>query len=254
MTESVIEISNLYFSYDVQPVLEDVNLSVPRGAFLALIGPNGGGKTTLVKIILGLLKPVNGEVRVLGKSPHEVTGHLGYVPQNTQFNRDFPISVLDVVLMGRLARRSIFKRYTGEDARVALEALERVGMADFARSPVGDLSGGQRQRVFIARAIASEPEILFLDEPTSGVDVEWQGNVYRILKELNDHVTIVAVSHDTGVLSSYVKSVACVNRNLFYHDAAEITEEMMRTAYHCPVELLAHGIPHRVLKDHKGDS
>ena len=256
-----IEIHNLWFSYGRQNVLEDVNLLIRRNEFLAVIGPNGGGKTTLVRLILGILRPDRGVVRVFGEAPEKMARRMGYVPQNTHFSKEFPISVLDVALMGRLGRVGRAWRYSPADRRMAEKALDRVGMLSYRDAPINNLSGGQRQRVFIARALITEPGILFMDEPTASVDMEWQANIYTLLKELNEpacqgtcsagrSVTIVVVSHDIGILSSNVKSVACVNRTVFYHDSAEITEEMLEKMYQCPVELIAHGLPHRVLGRH----
>jgi len=245
-----IEIHDLWFSYGRQNVLEDVNLLICRNEFLAVIGPNGGGKTTLIRLILGILRPDRGVVRVFGKAPEKMARRMGYVPQNTHFSKEFPISVLDVTLMGRLGRVGRAWRYSPADRRMAEKALDRVGMLSCRDAPINNLSGGQRQRVFIARALITEPGILFMDEPTASVDTEWQANIYTLLKELNESVTIVVVSHDIGILSSNVKSVACVNRTVFYHDSAEITTEMLERMYQCPVELIAHGLPHRVLGRH----
>ena len=246
----MITVKNLWFSYDAQVILEDVNLTIKQGEFIAVIGPNGGGKTTLIKLILGILKPQRGEITVLGQPPKAAARRMGYVPQNTNISKVFPISVMDVALMGRLGKAGRASRYSEADRRRAEEALDRVGMLEHKKSPVLNLSGGQRQRVFIARALASDPEILFMDEPTASVDQEWQAQIYNLLKELNKSITIVVVSHDISILSSYVKSVACVNRTVYYHDAAEITEEMLGKMYQCPVELVAHGVPHRVLQSH----
>jgi len=251
MQKPVIQLNNVWFSYNDHPVLTNVNLEIAQGDFLAILGPNGGGKTTLVKLILGLLKPDRGTILVFGNPPSHVAKKLGYVPQDTHINRGFPISVIDVTLMGRLGYSGRRWRYSPEDHKIAREALEKVGMLEYRNHPIDHLSGGERQRIFIARALVSQPELLFLDEPTSSVDQEWQTNLYQLLKKLNDTITIVVVSHDISILSSYVKSVACVNRNLYYHDAAEITVESLDKVYHCPVELIAHGLPHRVLKTHK---
>ncbi len=245
----VIEIRDLYFSYNSRPVLKNISLRLEKGCFTALIGPNGGGKTTLLKLMLGLLKPNRGAVKILGRPPRQVSRRLGYVPQEIGINRDFPISVLDVVLMGRIRSSRGWSRACSEDKKAAREILERMDMWEYRKSRIGELSGGQRQRIFIARALVSEPEILFLDEPTANVDSGHQDNFYRLLRELNRSVSIVIVNHDLMVISSQVKSVACVNRTLHYHNGAEITEDMIQM-YHCPVELVAHGIPHRVLRTH----
>lgn len=251
MEDLAVEVRNVSFAYDGHPVLRDVNLEIRKGEFLAVMGPNGGGKTTLLKILLGILKPGKGSVLLFGRHPGEMAHKIGYVPQDTNINKEFPISVMDVTLMGRLAALGSGWRYSATDRLLARQALERVKMWDYRHRPVGRLSGGQRQRVFIARALAANPAILFMDEPTASVDKEFQTELFEFLKELNTSMTIVVVSHDMAVLSSYVKSVACLNQTLYYHDAAEITDEMMEMAYHCPVELVAHGMPHRVLRRHE---
>jgi zinc transport system ATP-binding protein len=247
----VVEILDLCFSFNGMPVLKEANLAIRQGDFMALLGPNGSGKTTLLKLILGLLKPDRGTIRVFGHAPCEVAHRIGYVPQDINVNRAFPISVLDVVLMGRLRHRPGWPRYMRKDRITARKALERLEMAPYQNRRIGDLSGGQRQRVFIARALVTEPELLLLDEPTASVDTKGQTDLYTLLKELNETVTVVLVSHDLSVLSSYVKSVACVNERVFSHDPPEITKEMLEMmAYQCPVELVAHGLPHRVLQKH----
>ncbi len=254
MRDPIIEIKDLWFSYNTVPVLEAVNLAVNRGDFMALLGPNGGGKTTLLKLMLGLLKPNRGRVSVFGAPPGESSHRIGYMPQLLQVNQSFPISVLDAVLMGRLRPGRGWSRYTRGDRVAAEQALERVEMREHRNRRVAELSGGQTQRVFIARALVDEPEALLLDEPTAGVDTKHQTDLFDILKELNETVTIVVVSHDVGIVSSHVKSVACVNQQVFYHDSAEITGEMIEKAYQCcQVDLVAHGLPHRVLQTHEED-
>ncbi|MBN1104903.1 MAG: ABC transporter ATP-binding protein [Deltaproteobacteria bacterium] len=253
MTDYAIEIENLWFSYEGSEVLTDVNFALRRGEFLGIIGPNGGGKTTLLKLMLGIIKPDRGRVLILGEEPNAASHRIGYVPQNTDFSPHFPISVLDVALMGRLARSRIGKRYTEEDREKVRTALEKMGMWVNRYRPIGHLSGGQRQRVFIARALATDPEILFLDEPTASVDKEFQGDLYGFLKELNKEATIVVITHDIGVVSSHMKSIACVNKHFVFHEGGKITQEMLDMAYQCPVDLIAHGLPHRVLPRHHED-
>lgn len=250
MESPAIEIHNLWFSYNGQPVLTNINLTLEPGDFTALIGPNGGGKTTLLKLMAGLLKPDRGSVRVLGKRPRRVASRLGYVPQEIGINIRFPVSVRDVVMMGRLRSFRGWSGYSRSDRQKARKILERLEMWEYRNRRIGELSGGQRQRVFIARALVSDPEILFLDEPTASVDAAHQSDFYAILKELNSTMTIVIVNHDLMVISTHVKSVACVNHGLHFHSGSEVTPEMMRM-YQCPVELVAHGIPHRVLSTHK---
>jgi zinc transport system ATP-binding protein len=244
-----IEIQDLDYAYERQPVLTGVELSIEQQDFALLLGPNGGGKSTLLKILAGILPVKNGLVRVMGKSPREHLFSLGYVPQEVQVRAGFPVSALEVVMMGLLtpSRRLSFSK---KEQKRALAALDLVGMADHAASHMPQMSGGQRQRVLIARALAGEPRLLLLDEPVSSVDQNWQGKLFDLLKELNRDTTILMVSHDLSVVSSHVKSVVCVNRQVFYHPRPEITSEMLAKTYCCPVELVAHGLPHRVLEEH----
>lgn len=254
-----ILIENMSFAYNGAPVLEDINLALSQGDFLAILGPNGGGKSTLIKLLLGLLKPQQGSVSVLGEPAGECGDRIGYMPQYTHVSGAFPITVLDVVAMGVV--RGGFGGVAGlRPARhvldKALGALERVGLQEVAHRRISALSGGQKQRAFIARALVSEPELLLLDEPTASVDQENRVGLFQMLEELNTQMTIVLVSHDISTVANSVKSVACVNKTLHFHDAPLITGEMFKMAYGnhegcCPVELVTHGdIPHRVLGQH----
>jgi zinc transport system ATP-binding protein len=259
MNKTIIETQNLNFSYGQQPVIRDVNLRIKSGDFMAMIGPNGGGKTTLLKLMLGLLNADSGSIRIFGKTPKNVSHRIGYVPQDVHVNQNFPISASDVVLMGKLKPGKGWFRHSKEDLRAALQALEQVGMGKYCDQRIGQLSGGQKQRVFIARALVTDPDILLLDEPTASIDTRGQNEFYALLKELNHKITIIVVSHDLMVISRYVKSVACVNQRLHYHGHAELTGEMIEMMYSCkieetcPVELIAHGLPHRVLHTHEND-
>ncbi len=247
-THPSILLRDVSFGFGRTPVLESVNLEVRPGDFLGIIGPNGGGKTTLLRLILGLLKPDRGSVEVFGGSPEAARGHIGYVPQYARFDTGFPIDVLDTVRMGRLGHR-----VTGghrRDRQAAFEALEKVELGHLAKESIGRLSGGQLQRVLIARALAAEPEVLLLDEPTASVDTRIGQSVYGLLSDLSSALTVVLVSHDIGVISSYVKTIACLNVRLHYHHSRELTPEMIEVAYGCPVDLVAHGHPHRVLPTH----
>jgi zinc transport system ATP-binding protein len=246
----VIAIRHLWAGYEREQVLEDINLSVYEGDFVGLIGPNGGGKTTLIRVLLGLLPPTQGEVRIMGRPVQEGRREVGYVPQVVEFDRDFPVSVWDVACMGRLGQRRLLQRYTAEDEALVTEALRQVEMFDLRLRPIGELSGGQRQRVYIARALAARPRILLLDEPTSSVDPQVSSSIYELLRQLNEQVTILLISHDMSAISSYVKTVGCLNRRLFYHGGKEITAEMLALACQCPIDLIAHGVPHRVLATH----
>ncbi len=246
----VISVRHLWAGYDGEPILEDINLSVRELDFIGLIGPNGGGKTTLLKVLLGLIPPMRGEVRIVGKSVEEGRRYIGYIPQTVEFDRDFPISVWDVARMGRLGRRRLLQRYTAEDDEIVAEALRSVDMLNLLDRPIGELSGGQRQRVYIARALATEPNILLLDEPMASVDPRVSASIYELLRQLNEHLTILMVSHDMSAISSHVKTVGCLNRWLFYHGEKQLTPDMLEAAYQCPIDLIAHGIPHRVFAEH----
>lgn len=244
----VIKINNLWFFYDNGPVLKEVNLEVYQNDFLAFIGPNGGGKTTLLKLMLGLLAPTKGTIKVFGKPPKKTKKKIGYVPQDCSINRTFPISVIDVVMTGRIGFN---KAKNKDDIRAVHNTLEKLGVLGIRNHRIGDISGGQRQRIFIARALVSEPKILFLDEPAANIDAKGQLDIYNLFKQLNKKITIVITSHDLMVLSDNVKSIACINQSLHFHDVGEITDEILQKTYNCPVELLAHSVPHRVLRQHQ---
>jgi zinc transport system ATP-binding protein len=252
ISQPLIEIQNLYANYDGETVLENINLTVEKNDFIGLIGPNGGGKTTLLKIILGLLEPKQGTIRVMGGTPRQGRRYIGYIPQFAVFDSDFPINVRDVVRMGRLGPGRLFKPYSEKDDAVVMERLAWVDMVEHKNRALSELSGGQRQRVYIARALANEPSLLLLDEPTVSVDIEARSQIYELLHKINQNgVTILLVSHDLNVISSYVKTIGCLNRTLYYHNEKEITAEMLKTGYNCPVDLIAHGLPHRVLAEHE---
>ncbi len=250
MAEPVLELEGVSLQRDGRPVLQNVSLRLERDDYLAILGPNGGGKTTLLKVALGLVAPDDGRVRVLGRPAGEARGDVGYVPQHVRFDADFPIRVIDVVLMGRLARRGPFRRFRAEDHVAAHGALEQVEVEHLAARPIGALSGGERQRVLIARALAMEPKLLLMDEPMSSLDERIGRSLWDLLEELSRRMAVVLVSHDIGAISQYVRSVACLNVALHYHPSKELTAEMLEATYGCPVELLAHGHPHRVLASH----
>ncbi len=245
-----LELKAVNAGYDGHDVIKNVSFDIDAGEFLGIIGPNGGGKTTLLKIILGLLKPRNGEVRIFGERPSRAHHLTGYVPQHSIFDREFPISVHQVVLMGRLGQRRFQPFYSTDDRALTREALEQVDMWEYRKAHIARLSGGQQQRVFIARALVKRPSLLLLDEPTASIDPKFQNGIYELLKELNQEMTIVLVTHDIGILASYVKKVACINRHFIYHGSHELTHEMLEAAYECPVDLIthAHGLPHRILE------
>jgi zinc transport system ATP-binding protein len=248
----VVKLKDVWAYYNGTPVLQDINLAICERDFLGIIGPNGGGKTTLLKIILGLLKPRRGCVTVLGKDPRESRSQIGYVPQKSFFDKNFPINVWQVTLMGLYSQTGLFRRYSREDEKKAEEALERVSMLEYKNRQIGELSGGQQKRAFIARAIASDPKLLLLDEPMESVDPKVQGELYGLLKEFQKEMAIVLVSHDVTAVSIYVDEIACLNRTLVYHGPKEISDEVLEGTYQCPIHLIAHGsIPHRVLKEHQ---
>ena len=249
--EEVVRLEDIWVHYNSTPILEGINLSVEQGDFLGVIGPNGGGKTTLLKVILGLITPSQGKILVLGKPPERSRNNIGYVPQYNLFDRDFPISVWDVVLIGRYGRAGLLRRYSREDRRTVQDALQTVGMLDYKNRQIGKLSGGEQQRVFIARALVSEPKLLLLDEPTASVDPTMQTEFYELLERLKQQMAIVLVSHDISAISIYVDKIACLNRQLFYHGSKEIGPEVLEATYKCPVQMIAHGtFPHRVLREH----
>jgi zinc transport system ATP-binding protein len=246
----VIKLSNIYVNYGKNNILENINLQVKELDFIGIIGPNGGGKTTLLKTLLGLISPKSGKISIMNYPVSQGRKYIGYIPQVLEFDRRFPILVEDVVRMGRLSKSHLFRRYNCQDEKIVTHCLAQVGMIKLRSRPIGELSGGERQRVYIARALASQPLILLLDEPTANVDSKIQNNIYELLKELNEYMTILLISHDLGAISTYVKTIACLNRRLHYHQDKLITPQMIQETYQCPVDLIAHGIPHRILPKH----
>ncbi|WP_292519764.1 ABC transporter ATP-binding protein [Methanoculleus sp.] len=251
MSTPVIEVDDVWVRLHGQTVLEAVSLAVNPNEFYAIIGPNGGGKTTLLRVILGLLAPSRGVVRILGRTEKEMRKDLGYVPQFRTFDFEYPITVREMVLSGRLGHITRFpRRYDEEDHARAEQALETMQIANLADRQIRDLSGGEQQRTIIARALVSDPKVLLLDEPTVYVDAPTEAQFYRILDRLRTRMAIVLVTHDIGVIPERVNRVACLNRRLYTHGTNEITPDMLEAAYHCPVDLIAHGVPHRVLSEH----
>lgn len=233
--KTAVAIKNLSFSYQESPVLTRVSFDIEQGQFVGIIGPNGGGKTTLIKLILGFLKPLMGSVEVFGTSPVAARQHMAYVPQSLRFDKQFPIAVLELVLEGRLAHLPWYGRFSAEDKRIALEALERVGLADLRHRPFGSLSGGQVQRVLIARALASEPKLLLLDEPTANVDAVAGADIYAILKDLQGEMTILMVTHNLQAAIEIVERVICIQNTALVLTPQQVCEHYALGLYHAPL-------------------
>ena len=249
----LVEIRHLYASYENKPdVLKDVSLDVLENDFLGIIGPNGGGKTTLLKTMLGLKNPTSGTIDFFDKGKKVPSINIGYLPQINQIDKKFPICVADVILSGLTPSGKFIKRYTSADKQKAAYVAEQMGVENLLKRPVGDLSGGQLQRVLLGRAIVDNPKLIILDEPNSYVDKLFETNFYKLLGEINKNIAIILVSHDIGTIISLVKNIACVNCELHYHPGTDISKEWLDEAYDsCPIELIGHGsLPHRVLLDH----
>jgi zinc transport system ATP-binding protein len=247
-TTPVLSFENVSFAYGVVPVLENASFSIAKGESVCIVGPNGGGKTTLVKLILGLLEPSAGDIRVFGGSPKTNRRRIGYMPQHLLYDPLFPVTARDIVLMGRLrsgGMRGLFGWPDREDRGAAAEALRQVGMEDFSRRPFSSLSGGQRQRVLIARALAGRPDLLLLDEPTSNVDTLVEARLLDLLHELNERMTIMMVTHDLGFVSEMVEKVVCVNRRVVVHPTSDISGEIIHDIYGGHVRMVQHGIGDR---------
>lgn len=244
--KKLLEIKDLSAGYDNQVVLEDVSFEIFSNDFIGVIGPNGGGKTTLIKTILGLVKPISGEMNLLiGKK------NIGYLPQVNQIDKRFPINVFDVVRSGK-ADTALFSTFhkNRQEKTKAESLLQEMGIFSIRNKSIGELSGGQMQRVFLCRALMNEPELLILDEPSTYVDNNFEGELYLKLKELNSRMAILLISHDVGTISFFVKTIACVNRSLHHHPSNIISEEQL-ASYNCPLQIITHGnIPHTVLKLH----
>ena len=247
----LIHINHVTFGYTGEPVLEDVDLKISDNDFIGIIGPNGGGKTTLLKIILGLISPQKGKLYFREDLPRNKRP-IGYLPQVKHIDRKFPITVIDVVRSGSLMRPVPF-RSSKEEKDAAQNLLEEMGVHHLQKKAIGELSGGQMQRVFLCRALISDPKLLILDEPDTFVDNRFEGELYEKLRVLNEKMAIMLVSHDVGTISVYVKTIACVNRKLHYHPSGDITARDLEI-YNCPIQIVSHGdVPHTVLKKHHAD-
>ncbi len=246
MNDRLIKIEHVYAGYDRQAVLQDVCLDIFEQDFLGVIGPNGGGKTTLLKVILGLLKPLKGEIIFLRP---EIKHRIGYMPQTNSIDKKFPILVSEVIESGLITKEKASKKE--QHTRIA-EVMDQMGIGPIARKPIGELSGGQLQRTLLARAIVNNPELLILDEPNSYVDKRFETHFYSLLQEINKNTAIVLVSHDIGTVLSTVKNIACVNEQLHYHPGSDIKEGWLEEHFGCPFDIIGHGnIPHRILKTHE---
>lgn len=237
---AVVSLEDVSFAYAGPKVLDGVNLEISEQEFIGLVGPNAGGKSTLLKIMLGLLKPLTGKVRVLGDKPERSCIQVGYVPQYPLFSREFPITVEQTVLMGRLGVSGLFGGYRRSDHVVARRAMLETEVADLSSRQLCTLSGGQLQRVLMARALACEPRILMLDEPTANIDMRIETEIFDLLKRLNSRMTIIVVSHDVAFISGYVGRVACLNRTLVCHPTAAIDGDTIRTLYKADVKRVEH--------------
>ncbi|MBK5722852.1 ABC transporter ATP-binding protein [Dysgonomonas sp. Marseille-P4677] len=253
--EAILEIRNLSVGYDDNPnVLKNVNLDVFQNDFLGIIGPNGGGKTTLLKTILGLVKPMGGSISFYRNNLKIDKINIGYLPQINQIDKKFPISVYDVILSGLTIKRSIFSPYTKQQKDRVGEVARQMGLDKLIDRSIGALSGGQLQRALLGRAIIDGPDMLVLDEPNSYVDKRFETDFYKILEDINKNTAIILVSHDVGTVVSLVKNIACVNEGLHYHSGTNVTSEWLQESYSsCPIEIVGHGdFPHRVLEKHEG--
>lgn len=252
MKERLIEIEGITAAYGSKVVLRDVSLTVWEGDFLGIIGPNGGGKTTLLKVILRLLQPLSGSVRFFTGGAEVSALRIGYLPQLSIIDRKFPISVWEVIASGLASEKPRFSSYTAAQRGRIDEVVRQMGLEDLHRRPIGELSGGQLQRVLLGRSIVSRPQLLILDEPNSYVDKRFESRFYQLLEEINHKSAIILVSHDIGTVLTMVKNIACVNETLHYHPGADVSEEWLGEKYACPIELIGHGnLPHRVLKTHE---
>jgi zinc transport system ATP-binding protein len=240
--DTVITLDHVTFSYNGRPVIENASLSIAAREFVWVVGPNGGGKTTMVKLILGLLEPGSGTVRVFGDRPVHARRRIGYMPQHARLDPSFPVSVMDVTLMGRLGSRFRVGRYSSEDREAASRALKEVELLEYRDAPIASLSGGQQRRLLIARALAVEPELLILDEPMANLDVRAERELKRLLRRLNEHLTILMVSHDPALVADHVERVVCVKRHVHVHPTSKLDSDFIKELYDAPVRVVRHDV------------
>lgn len=249
--EKLIEITHVTAAYDTKTVLQDVSLTLWKNDFLGIIGPNGGGKTTLLKVILGLLQPKTGTVSFYKNGKQVSSLRIGYLPQLNQIDKKFPISVREVIASGLVSEKRLFRSYQTEQKQRIEEVIVKMGLEGLSDRAIGDLSGGQLQRVLLGRSIVSRPEVLILDEPNSYVDKRFESHFYKLLEDINKESAVILVSHDIGTVLAMVKNIACVNETLHYHAGSDVSEDWLGNKFPCPIELIGHGdLPHRVLKKH----
>jgi zinc transport system ATP-binding protein len=240
MSKVVIDIDNVSFNYGAVPVLENISLKIYEDEFIGIIGPNASGKSTLLKLILGLIEPDKGIIKKYNLDCQHTRNHIGYVPQHINFPRDFPVTVEEVVMMGHVTPTSKFIKFNKVEIASAKHAMQALEIEDIAKRQIGALSGGQLQRVLIARALVCQPNILILDEPTSNVDMRVEEDIFALLKNYSEHMTIIVVSHDIAFISGYVDRVACLNRTLVCHDTESISGKMIEELYDAPVKMIHH--------------
>jgi zinc transport system ATP-binding protein len=244
----LVILNSISAGYDDEIILRNVNLTINENDFIGVIGPNGGGKTTLVKVILGILKPMKGSIEYASNEPGKTL--IGYLPQINQIDKKFPISVSEVVISGLMSAGIKRYHFSSTYKSIVNDLLEKMGVYSLRKKPIGELSGGQMQRVLLCRSLISSPRLLILDEPNTFVDNKFENDLYETLAELNKKMAILLITHDVGTISYYVKTIACVNTFLHYHNSNIITEQQL-AAYNCPIQIITHGdVPHTVLKTH----
>jgi len=248
----LIELKDITAGYGEKIVLRDVSLDLWEDDFLGIIGPNGGGKTTLLKVILGLLSPSSGSIQFFQSGVKVSSLKTGYLPQLNLIDKKFPISVREVISSGLSSEKPLFRGFNREQKEQIEKVIIQMGLEELETRPIGELSGGQLQRVLLGRSIVSRPQVLILDEPSSYVDKRFESQFYKLLEEINKQSAIILVSHDIGTVLAMVKNIACVNETIHYHSGADVSEEWLGEKYACPIELIGHGeLPHRILKAHK---
>ena len=251
----ILQLQNIKAGYDKKAILENVNLSVFEKDFLGIIGPNGGGKTTLIKTILGLIPPLSGDILTFRNGEKVTDLRIGYLPQLSRIDTKFPITAQEMVLSGLAHKRNKLRRFNAEHKEQLEDIINKVGIKRYIHKPVGELSGGEMQRVLLGRAIISDPELLILDEPNTYIDKPFEEQFYHLLEEINKNSAIILISHDIGTILSQVKNIACINNTLFYHEGNQVTAKWMEKGYGCPFELVGHGhFPHRILASHETNS